>query len=175
MIWPSWLAPFLLLLELMAQPTSLPAEEDAENEGNTAKMGKKGDFAKVIVEHKKQKAALAKQTKHIFTVLNKDSSVTSKKKKDPTKHHKTDKDEQPMSTKDDSSSKKDGVKEAPQTLSLPDLPILLPLIRFEDAEASMRLCLQLLGLRSSRKSLDPQHLERACPPPSKFSTIFSLS
>lgn len=167
MVWPSWLAPCLLLLELMAQPTSFPVEDDADNEGNAAKTGKKGDFSKVIVEHKKQKAALAKHTKHIFAVLNKDSSVSSKKKKE-TKHHKTDKDGQLTSTKDDSSGKNDGAKEAHQPLSLPNLPVLLPLIHLEDAEATMRLCLQLLGLRSSRKSIDPQNLERACPPPSKF-------
>lgn len=169
--WPCWLGPSLLLLELMAQPTSIPLEDENENDADTsgAKAGKKGDFARVMAQHKKQSSALAKHTKNVLTTLNKDSNSSSTKKKkgkgsDVTKPTKTG---QSGDSSDCHSDNKSNKKEIPQPLTLPRLPSMLPLLHFEDAEAAMRLCLQLLGLRSARKILDPDQLERACPPPSK--------
>ena len=159
----------------MAQPTTVSLEHDSEaadSDIGAAKAGKKGDFAKVQTEHKKQTAALTKLTKHTFTVLCKDANISSAKKKkgkhNELKHHSQGQTSESAVHKD-TSSKKGNV----QALQLPCLPTILPLIHFEDAEASMRLCLQLLGLRSSRKVLDTNQLERVCPPASKFLKYFT--
>lgn len=190
MEWPCWLGPSLLLLELMAQPSSISLEDENENDADSSgvKVGKKGDFARVLAQHKKQNSALAKHTKHVLTALHKDLNSSSTKKKkvknaDFAKPPKTDQyfsstTMQQQHEKGDSSDchtdeKNNNKKEVPQPLTLPRLPSILPLIHFEDAEAAMRLCLQLLGLRSARKVLDPDQLEKACPPPSKFQKCFT--
>ena len=171
--WPCWLAPSLLLLELMAQPSSLKLEDEKETEGET-KSGKKGDFARVMQEHKKQATALAKQTKHVFTVLNKDVNPTSHKKKKG-KNSETKPSKAPESGNSSTPSKDAASKnEAQQPLTLPQLPTMLPLIHTEDAEASMRLCLQLLGLRSARKVQDADQLQKTCPPPNIVHATLSL-
>jgi hypothetical protein len=173
--WPCWLAPSLLLLGLMAQPAAISLEEEKEEDNETSgtKTGKKGDFSKVMAEHKKQTAALAKHTKHVFTVLNRDANSPLAKKKrektsDATKQQDVDQND---SSKENPNPNK---KEARQSLTIPPLPTLLPLLHSSHAEASMRLCLQLLGLRSARKGLDADQLEKVCPPPNIVHAILSL-
>eukprot|EP00804_Cyclotella_cryptica_P030429 CCRYP_008520-RB/>CCRYP_008520-RB protein AED:0.03 eAED:0.03 QI:213/1/1/1/1/1/14/495/4469 len=177
MVWPCWLAPSLLLLELMAQPTTISLEHESEldAEAGTTKMGKKGEFAKVMAEHKKQTAAMVKSTKHVFSLLYKEGNPSHAKKKkgkfaESTKQRSTNQAGGSATTAQENSEN----KEQAQHTALPPLPTLFPLIHFEDAEASMRLCLQLLGLRSARKLLDPQQLEKACPPPTIAHATLSL-
>lgn len=174
--WPCWLAPSLLLLDLMAQPAtiSLEEEKDGDNETSGAKAGKKGEFSKVMAEHKKQTAALAKHTKHVFTVLNRDANSSATKKKRGKSSDATNHQEQQDANQNESSKENPNKKEAQQSLSIPTLPTLLPLLHSSDAEASMRLCLQLLGLRSARKILDADQLEKVCPPPNIVHAILSL-
>lgn len=169
-VWPCWLAPSLLLLELMAQPTTISLEDESEMvaETGTVKMGKKGEFAKVMAEHKKQTAAMAKSTKQVFSLLYKEGNVSFPKKKkekstESTKQRNMHQDRGSVATGQDIPENKEHAQNSP----LPPLPTLFPLIHFDDAEASMRLCLQLLGLRSARKLLNKQQLEKSCPPPSK--------
>lgn len=174
MVWPCWLAPSLLLLELMAQPTTVPLENESESdpELGAVKIGKKGEFAKVMAEHKKQTSALTKSTKHVFSVLNKERNAPSTKKKkgkgsDTTKPTSTVSETGNSTSPAKDSSKAEEKEQATPASPFPSLPTMLPLIHCEDAEASMKLCLQLLGLRSARKALDPDQLEKACPSPSK--------
>jgi hypothetical protein len=154
----------------MAQPTTISLEDESElgAETGTAKTGKKGEFAKVMAEQKKQIAAMAKSTKHMFSLLHKEGNVSFPKKKkgkstESTKQRNMHQGGGSAATAQDNSENKEQAQHPP----LPQLPTLFPLIHFEDAEASMRLCLQLLGLRSARKLLDQTQLEKSCPPPSK--------
>lgn len=61
MVWPSWISPALLLLDVMAQPTSVSLVELNEGEvGGTAKSNKKTEYGRVLAEHEKAKQRIAK-------------------------------------------------------------------------------------------------------------------
>lgn len=50
MVWPTWLPPALLILEVMAQPTSVMLEDEGSEDGGTPKpANKKSEYGKVIV------------------------------------------------------------------------------------------------------------------------------
>eukprot|EP00571_Detonula_confervacea_P003423 CAMPEP_0172329052 /NCGR_PEP_ID=MMETSP1058-20130122/60671_1 /TAXON_ID=83371 /ORGANISM="Detonula confervacea, Strain CCMP 353" /LENGTH=4507 /DNA_ID=CAMNT_0013046199 /DNA_START=90 /DNA_END=13614 /DNA_ORIENTATION=- len=84
MIWPRWLAPSLLILEVMAQPTSVTLDDEGGEEAGLSKpANKKSEYGKVLAEHKKQTCIMAKTTKNVFsTVMNKKEAgkMTPKKK-----------------------------------------------------------------------------------------------
>lgn len=151
MIWPRWLAPTLLLLEVMAQCTSVSLEDvagvkDSESDDNK----KKGEFSKVLSEHKKQTSMLAKTTKQLISSLQKDT--VSKKKKDK------------------KSKQSNGDKHDDEGASYIQIPPFLPLILYEHAEQCMIMCLQLLGLRTRKISTT----EQISPPPGVVNAILAL-
>lgn len=174
MVWPRWLSPVLLFLEVMAQPTSISLEEcEEDGESGAAKPnGKKGEYAKVLAEHKKQITALAKTTKQVFTALNKEVGAPSTKKKkaketEATKSNEKPDDDVAPNEKSEETSSSQMQKATPQPPVIPTIPTFLPLILSETAEACMLLSLQLLGLRSSKKLLSKDQLDRVVPPPSE--------
>lgn len=66
--WPIWLAPSLLLLDVMAQPMSaftndLDSDEEKEDSSGV------GEFFQVRDEHKKQAAAMAKTANEVFSAV----------------------------------------------------------------------------------------------------------
>lgn len=151
MIWPRWLAPTLLLLEVMAQCTSVSLEDvagvkDSESDDNK----KKGEFSKVLSEHKKQTSMLTKTTKQLISSLQKDS--VSKKKKDK------------------KSKQSNGDRHDDYGASYIQIPPFLPLILYEHAEQCMIMCLQLLGLRTRKSSTT----EQISPPPGVVNAILAL-
>ena len=151
MIWPRWLAPTLLLLEVMAQPTSVSLEDandDKDSESDDNK--KKGEFAKVLSEHKKQTSLLTKTTKQLISSLQKDTDAKKKK--------------------DKKSKQSNGDKHDDEGASFIQIPPFLPLILHEHAEQCMIMCLQLLGLRSKKASTT----EQVSPPPGLVNAILAL-
>jgi len=173
MNWPRWLSPVLLLLEVMAQPTavSLDETEDEDENGNSKSASKKGEFGRVLAEHKKQSAALAKATRQVFSAIHKDPTIPIKKKKgkDSEVKKKASDAGQCESIELSQSTSKAGAHSAMVSSIPPYLPLILP----ETAEACMLLCLQLLGLRS-KKCPDKALLERVCPPPTVVHAILLL-
>ena len=149
MFWPSWLAPTLLLLEVMAQPTSVSLEASKE-EKDSDDNKRKGEFAKVLLEHKKQTSLLTKGTKLLMESLQKDKDA--KKKKDK-------KSKQPNAGKPDD-----------EESSLIQIPPFFPLILYEHAEQCMIMCLQLLGLRLKKSS----NAEQVSPPPGVVNATLAL-
>jgi hypothetical protein len=148
MIWPKWLAPTLLLLEVMAQPTSVSLEDDKEADSDDHK--KKGEFTKVLSEHKKQTSMLSKASKQLITTLQKEDAKKKKKEK---------KNKQSNGEKNDDEG------------ALPiQIPPFFPLILYEHAEQCMIMCLQLLGLRLKKASTT----EDVLPPPGIVNSILVL-
>jgi hypothetical protein len=151
MIWPRWLAPTLLLLEVMAQPTSVSlegAKEDKDSDSDDNK--KKGEFAKVLSEHKKQTSMLAKATKQLMSSLQKDADTKKKK--------------------DKKNKQSNGDKHDDEGASSIQFPPFIPLILHEHAEQCMVMCLQLLGLRTKK----PSNTEQVSPPPGVVNAILAL-
>ena len=151
MIWPRWLAPTLLLLEAMAQPTSVSLvgfkeDKDLDPDDNT----KKGEYAKVLSEHKKQTVMLAKTTKQLISSLQKDTDTKKKK--------------------DKKFKQSNGDKHDDNGASSIQIPPFLPLILYEHTEQCMIMCLQLLGLRTKKTSTT----EQVSPPPGVVSAILAL-
>ncbi len=84
MAWQRWLAPALLLLEVMAQPTSLVNDADDE-EAASKPANRKSEYGKVLAEHRKQASKLAKTARSVFAAaMGKDAgkAATPKKKKE---------------------------------------------------------------------------------------------
>lgn len=151
MIWPRWLAPTLLLLEIMAQSTSVSledAKEEKDSESDDNK--KKGEYAKVLSEHKKQTSMLAKTSKQLISSLQKETDTKKKREK---------------KIKQSNGGKNDD--EGPSPIQIPPY---LPLILHEHAEQCMIMCLQLLGLRSKKTSA----AEQVSPPPGVANAILAL-
>ena len=147
MIWPKWLAPTLLLLEVMAQPTSVSLEDDKGADSDDHK--KKGEFTKVLSEHKKQTSMLSKASKQLITTLQKEDTKKKKEKKN----------------KQSNGEKNDDEGALPI-----QIPPFLPLILYEHAEQCMIMCLQLLGLRLKKASTT----EDVLPPPGIVNSILVL-
>ncbi|KAL7543885.1 hypothetical protein ACHAXR_013277 [Thalassiosira sp. AJA248-18] len=168
MVWPRWLAPALLLLEVMAQPTSITL--DIEEAGQSKPANKKSEYGKVLAYRKKHTALVAKTTKSVFsTVMSKEvGKVTPKKRKEMDSKKQSDK-------KTSDTPVGDTGKQKAQPPPLPSIPTFLPLLHSESAEACMMLCLQLLGLKKSKKGvIDKVHLDKVCPPPVIVNAILVL-
>jgi len=169
MAWPSWLTPALLLLEVMAQPTSATLEEDVT-------ANKKSEYGKLLAEHKKISTSQEKAMKNVYSLVtnNKDDSKTtpkkSKKAGESKKKKHTDKKSSDKTSDSDAQATEGESKEKaevdPKT-NPPPIPLLHAMMRTETQEACMLLSLQLLGLKSKPKKggIDKAHLERVCPPP----------
>ena len=168
MAWPTWLTPALLLLEVMAQPTSVTLEDDAP-------ANKKSEYGKLLVEHKKISTSQEKAMKNVYSLVtnNKDDSKAtpkkSKKAGESKKKKHTDKKSSDKTSDGDRATEGESKEKAevdPKT-NPPPIPLLHAMMRTETQEACMLLSLQLLGLKSKPKKggMDKAHLERVCPPP----------
>ena len=167
-VWPRWLAPALLFLEVMSQPTSVTLDEEGGEEGKPTHKY----YGKVLTEHKRQIQKQSQMLKSILlAVSNKESGKTTPKKK---KDAETSKKESYEKSSDSKKCEEDKPKLDVQPSSLLSIPQLLPLLHSETQEACMILCLQLLGLRSKKALIDKAHLERACPPPEIVQAILVL-
>ena len=111
LFWPDWLAPALLLLEVMASPTSVALDEEETPH-------KKSEYTKVLAEHKSLSKKQAQTVKSIFSAVssNEVGKMTPKKKKDS------------KSIKKQSSAKNSditGIEEGKQEVNIPTfLPLL---------------------------------------------------
>lgn len=172
MVWPTWLAPVLLLLEVMAQPTSVTLDDEGGEEAGLSKpANKKSEYGKLLAEHERISKKQTSTMKHLYSlVTNKDAGkqTPKKKKKDEAKKKQTDKkasgsDKQESS--DGTEEDKQKAKAQPPTPSIPPIPLLQVMMHTDTQEACMKLCLQLLGLKSKKGVIDKVHLERVCPSP----------
>ncbi|KAL9185952.1 hypothetical protein ACHAXT_003729 [Thalassiosira profunda] len=169
--WPRWLAPVLLLLEVMAQPTTVTLE------GVEAGQSKRSELGKVLAEHKKKTAALAKTAKSVFsTVMDKEvGKATPKKKKEAEDAKKQSQEKSEPGDSPAEDDKDDKPKASEQTAPLPPIPTYLPLLPDASSEALGKLCLQLLGgLKLKKGVVDKAHLEQVSPPPSITNAILLL-
>ena len=147
----------------MAQPTSVILTVD--DGGDDFK--KKSEYGKVLTEHKRLKSIMSKTAKSVFTL----SSVTAKEAgKTITPKHKKRKTNETTEV---------GGEEGKQTSNsqpnpLPPIPTFFPLLHSETAEACMMLCLQLLGLKSKKGTIDKAYQEKVCPPPKIVNAVLVL-
>jgi hypothetical protein len=169
-VWPRWLAPSLLFLEMMAQPTSVTLVEEGGEEGKPP--NKKSEYGKVLTEHRSIHKRQTQTLKNILlAVSNKDSGkFTPKKKKDLESSKKQSCGKNSDATAGDEGKQKVDVQPSP----LLNIPTFLPFLHSETQEACMILCLQLLGLKSKKGVIDKAHLERVCPPPEIVNAILLL-
>uniref|UniRef100_A0A7S4S0Y2 HECT-type E3 ubiquitin transferase n=1 Tax=Ditylum brightwellii TaxID=49249 RepID=A0A7S4S0Y2_9STRA len=170
-LWPRWLAPALLFLDVMAQPTAVSLDSEIDNDSQQLDnaggggRGKRSEYARVMTEHKKQTAILSKGAKHIFLALNgKHEHHVQKKKKEKEKEAKKQDDklkEEKESTKKDNSksdgepikkSDEDSASTSDASFISASIPSYLPLIPPETAELCMLLSLQILGVRSKQSN-----------------------
>ena len=178
MVWPTWLAPVLLLLEVMAQPTSVTLDDEGGEEAGLSKpANKKSEYCKLLVEHERISKKQTSTMKHVYSfVTNKDAGKqTPKKKKGESKKKQTDTKSSDSDKKEssDGTTSADGegeedkqkAKVQPPTPSVPPIPLLQVMMHTETQEACMKLCLQLLGLKSKKGVIDKAHLEKVCPSP----------
>ena len=137
-MWPCWLAPCLLLVDIMAEPMTL---EKDDNVVETSESSTK-DYERVLIEHRKQQSILSKTSKRIYLAL--DKAKTKQKKKID-------------NTKDDPSS--------PDQLNLfSNIPTFAPLLTQEMAESLLISCLHIL--RSEQKKVEFPKLDVCYIPPS---------
>jgi len=164
-VWPRWLAPSLLFLEVMAQPTSVTLDEEGS-------LHKKSEHGKVLTEHRSLHKRQTQTLKNILLVVsNKDSGkFTPKKKKDAESSKKQSNEKNSDATAGEEGKQKVDVQPSP----LFSIPTFLPLLHSETQEACVILCLQLLGLKSKKGVIDKAHLERVCPPPEIVNAILLL-
>lgn len=62
-VWPRWLSPAMLLLDVMAQPTSVEMKDEAEEGGQATapnRPSKKTEYGRTMAEHEKAKQRTAK-------------------------------------------------------------------------------------------------------------------
>merc|ERR1712008_432572 len=67
--WPQWMSAGLLLLDVMAQPTAAPLEEDCDGEEDKTSI-RKGEFARMCAERKKYETLLSKTARDIVATVN---------------------------------------------------------------------------------------------------------
>ena len=146
--WPMWLAPSLLLLDIMAQPVVAFSENEKdidEGLGETEITNGKGEFVQVKDEHKSQAATLSSLAHDLFTALYKARSVSEKALSEGA-------DPKTTNQADQHAEK----EEPPETSKTPDedfvfksVPAYFPLLPSDSVEACVEICLTLLGERSS--------------------------
>mmetsp|Transcript_14088 Transcript_14088/g.20124 ORF Transcript_14088/g.20124 Transcript_14088/m.20124 type:complete len:3340 (-) Transcript_14088:211-10230(-) len=154
-LWPEWIAPSFLLLDIMAQPVSISLEDTDEeieaaisSKGDSGSGGKRCEFARVCLENKRQRLLLSKMAKRIHVVLNNDGSfVSTKKKKCKDKDSRKNYLENNKDTREDKSE-----------VSFPfeNIPSFLPLITHDAAEQCLSVCVQIL--RSQQKRQDTKDM-----------------
>jgi hypothetical protein len=174
---PRWLSSVILLLDAMAQPTSVQLMDDGFDDTSSGKsqqktrgMSAKGEFTRMVKLQKEQEVLLAKTANDICAAVNQrgkpespKKKAGSSKKKEAKKSVKDVKDtaeEKSDSTasgaaKGSSSATADGGDEkASGEAAFTKIPSFMPLMPAEDAESSMLICLRILKLRqkSSAKS-----------------------
>jgi E3 ubiquitin-protein ligase HUWE1 len=156
--WPLWLAPSLLLLDIMAQPVvafggdlAIGEEEDPENEVSIGK----GELAQVKDEHKQQAAALSSLAHSLFSALQggeggfpgdgqdeKDSSTAMKNTQVPAQ-------EGEEKTGADRGESLDSATASGEEHAFKSVPAYFPLIPTGSSDACVDICLNLLGRGSS--------------------------
>ena len=73
-----WLAPVLLLLEVMAQLTSITLDDEI---GDDKPANKKSEYGKLVAEHKSLNKKQTSMMKHVYASVTKDSQPKKKKPK----------------------------------------------------------------------------------------------
>ena len=71
-VWPRWLSPAILLLDVMAQPTSVEMQDEAEEGGQataTNRPSKKTEYGRTMAEHEKSKQRTAKVCRTHFKLI----------------------------------------------------------------------------------------------------------
>ena len=161
--WPEWVSPILLLLDIMAQPTSITLDcDDKELEDAISVIDaikdvtediEQGEFSRLCAEHKKDTEVLSKAAKIIFHAVN-ENPIPIKKEKGQ------DEDKSALAQKDGEKCPTlhlNDVKEAnscqrdnKSNVALPSIPTLLPLMTQGSTDASVTICLQLLRYQQKR-------------------------
>jgi len=162
--WPRWLSPTLLILDVMAQPMAMLLDKgdeisDNENvtiESNDASSSRRGEYARVCAEHRKQRMVLTKTSKRISMTLSckggrsnnklkgKESEVdttVNEQKVEDRKLGLTANQENKRTEEKIVDSKTDQVDPQKQ---LSNIPTFMPLITQDIAELLLSICLQFL-------------------------------
>mmetsp|Transcript_9044 Transcript_9044/g.11092 ORF Transcript_9044/g.11092 Transcript_9044/m.11092 type:complete len:4662 (-) Transcript_9044:66-14051(-) len=166
--WPRWLSPVLLLLDVMAQPTAAPVEEEVDEErceGQLLLEGeggglilRRGEFVRLCNERKKYAALLSKTARDIVATVNGRMSVSGsggKKGKKNGAKKKEEKKEGVSNSTNPSSPTHDGANTTtsndvkPLSTAFPSIPLYTPLLPHEESEMAMALCLRLLRHKPS--------------------------
>jgi len=152
-MWPCWLTPSLLLLDIIAQPMVLPKDEETSSELKDS-LSRRGDYSRVCAEHKKQQVALTKTSKRISLAIGKVNGSTKKAKQKDSRINEAEK------KKNDYTGPKADLTEVnrkscvetsnEQRNPLSDFPIFLPLLTHDMAESCLAICLQLLRVQQKR-------------------------
>ena len=138
-LWPCWLSPSLLLIDVMSQPISLEDKKiSAENKQSSVD---RGDYSRVVAEHKRQQMALTKASKRISAAIEKSKGNNKKvKEKEAKEAKKTD------GTTPEGSTETVNESTNPFT----DVPTYSPLITSDMAESYLTICLQIFRIQQKK-------------------------
>lgn len=163
-IWPMWLAPSLLLLDIMAQPVVAFSDGElikAMIEGGDLSLSEVHDeFKQVRDEHKAQAAGLSDMANNIFSAISDGKKISPKL-------------EEPAADKEDivGAPADEGKEQADSSMSMSvevdpkekdspfaSVPAYFPLLPMDSVEACLDICLSLLGNNEANKG-------KVAPPP----------
>lgn len=151
-LWPCWIAPCMLLFDVMAEPMTLDGEKSAADDKSSSS---RTDWNRVTSEHKRQQLSLTKVSKKISTAIDKTKLAPKKNKVKETKETKNN---------NTSNEEKDGgaitptVTVAASTAAetsteanpFANIPAYSPLLNHDMAESFLTISLQLLRLQQSK-------------------------
>ena len=148
--WPMWLAPCLLLLDIMAQPvvafTDEVSEDDDPDDGGLSKG--KGELRQVKEEHKRQANALSLLAHSLFTALHKaNNTVPSKSTEETNMTKPASKEQDSIDHFNDSADKEpqESYSASVQDVVFKSVPAYFPLLPLDSQQTCVEICLTLLG------------------------------
>lgn len=127
--WPMWLPPFLLIVDTMAQPVVVFAEDDYKR-GKTESDSSSDDYYDVLKDHESQSEAIAKDMRNTFYVLGK-SNIEQSAMLDPIEIENT------------------------MEQAVKAMPAYFPLIPLRYMDVCLTACRSLIGCDGSDRRISP--------------------
>lgn len=145
--WPVWLAPSLLLIDIMAQPfVAFPSPGAEDDDGEKEIFVEEGELAQLKKEHKKQSESLSSLAKEIFAALYAEkTSGAPDESQGKGIESKVDTSSKPSSLADDEVNKQDQGKASEVASLFQSVPAYFPLLPAESFETCANICLRLIS------------------------------
>lgn len=145
-LWPSWLAPCILIFDIMAEPMSLEEDKDSTDKNSS---NSRTDWNRVYAEHKRQQGTLTKVSKRISSTIDKTKpSITKSKNKEAKQDNSSNEEKTDLNATTTTTSSTDSSNEVSP---LSNIPAYSPLLNHDMAESLLTLSLQLSRHQQGKK------------------------